>query len=44
MNRKPSAKNIPELPNANILMRSSSQPLKKGKVMKGKNFDTEKLV
>ena len=44
MNKKHSTKNIPDIQNTNILVRSSSQPLKKGKVLKGKNFDAEKLV
>ena len=44
MIKKGSIKNIPQLPNTNILIRSSSQPLKKGKILKGKNYDTDKIV
>lgn len=36
-----SNKNIPELPD---IGRSASQPLKKGKIMKGMNYDNDKLV
>ena len=46
MNKKPSTKELAALPNIskNTLIRSSSNPVFRGKLVRGNNFDGDKLI